>query len=275
MWVQVTLSLSRGSSIKNNPSGFPAYGLSGPVFNVARTNQIAALGYLSRINQSVVFVLWFERCSNFNFVYVFDTWRKWFWSFVPCLHFESSVQSAFCTNRYPWHQFSLLLVTVIHTTHLIYHNSQVDSHLAPKFFKVVARLLKKSWSPFSKTEKTFFYAVGVLDRPSKIRLGKRSLTYYKEDIRMDDIQRSSSPKSKMASSYCSSFGNKLNGKVCRGFIFENLFHPLYLLVGFWWNILVSNLATKFQNLVAKEKNLVALAPLLGAISRPAQNTCMS
>ena len=33
---------------------------------VARTNQIAALGYVSRTNQSVVCVLWFERCSNFN-----------------------------------------------------------------------------------------------------------------------------------------------------------------------------------------------------------------
>ena len=33
---------------------------------VARTNQIAALGYVSRTNQSAVFVLWFERCSNFN-----------------------------------------------------------------------------------------------------------------------------------------------------------------------------------------------------------------
>ena len=33
---------------------------------VARTNQIAALGYVSRTNHSVVFVLRFERCSNFN-----------------------------------------------------------------------------------------------------------------------------------------------------------------------------------------------------------------
>ena len=33
---------------------------------VARTNQIATLGYVYRTNQSVVFVLWFERCSNFN-----------------------------------------------------------------------------------------------------------------------------------------------------------------------------------------------------------------
>ena len=32
----------------------------------SRTNRIAALGYVFRTNQSVVFVLWFERCSNFN-----------------------------------------------------------------------------------------------------------------------------------------------------------------------------------------------------------------
>ena len=62
------------------------------------------------------------------------------------------------------------------------------SHLAPKFFKVVANS-KKSWSPFSKTNKIFLYAVSVLDRPSKIKLGKRSLTCYKVDTRMDDIQR--------------------------------------------------------------------------------------
>ena len=33
---------------------------------VSRTNQIAAVGYVFRTNQRVVFVLWFERCSNFN-----------------------------------------------------------------------------------------------------------------------------------------------------------------------------------------------------------------
>ena len=33
---------------------------------VSRTNQIAAVGYVFRTYQSVVFVLWFERCSNFN-----------------------------------------------------------------------------------------------------------------------------------------------------------------------------------------------------------------
>ena len=38
----------------------------------------------------------------------------------------------------------------------------------------------------------------------------------------------------------------------------------------WLEILVAYLATNFQDLVAKVKNLVALAPVLGAILRPAQ-----
>ena len=63
------------------------------------------------------------------------------------------------------------------------------------------------------------------------------------------------------------FGNKLNEEVCRGFIFANLFNSLYLLVRLWWNILVANLATNFQDLVAKVENVVALAPVSGAISR--------
>ena len=39
---------------------------------------------------------------------------------------------------------------------------------------------------------------------------------------------------------------------------------------FFWNrtFLVANLATNFQDLVAKVENLVALAPVLGAISGP-------
>ena len=35
----------------------------------------------------------------------------------------------------------------------------------------------------------------------------------------------------------------------------------------WLEILVANLGTNFQDLVAKVKNLVALAPVLGAILR--------
>jgi len=36
----------------------------------------------------------------------------------------------------------------------------------------------------------------------------------------------------------------------------------------WLEILVANLASKFQDLVANVKNLVALAPVLAAILRP-------
>ena len=64
------------------------------------------------------------------------------------------------------------------------------------------------------------------------------------------------------------FENKHNEEVCEGFIFANLFNSLYLLVGLWWNILVANLVTNFQDLVTKVKKLVALAPVLGAISSP-------
>ena len=81
-----------------------------------------------------------------------------------------------------------------------------DSHLAPKFFKVVANS-KKRWSPFLKTNKTFFFffAVSILDKPSKIKLGKRSFMCHKVDSRMDDLQPSSSPKFKMASSHQSRY----------------------------------------------------------------------
>ena len=45
--------------------------------------------------------------------------------FVLGLHFVSGLQSAFCTNRYPWHQYSLFLVTVIRTTHNLPQNTCV------------------------------------------------------------------------------------------------------------------------------------------------------
>ena len=71
-----------------------------------------------------------------------------------------------------------------------------DSHLAPKFFKVVANS-KKVGRHFQRQTKPFFYAAIVLE----IKFGKRSFTCYKEDTRMENMQRSSSTKSKMASSY--------------------------------------------------------------------------
>ena len=60
-----------------------------------------------------------------------------------------------------------------------------DNHLAPKFFKVVANS-KKVGHHFQRQTKPHYYAVSV-----------QSVS----DTRMDDIQRSSSPKSKMVSSY--------------------------------------------------------------------------
>ena len=45
--------------------------------------------------------------------------------FVRSLHFVSGLQSALCTERYPWHQHSLFLVIVIRTTHTIYHKIPV------------------------------------------------------------------------------------------------------------------------------------------------------
>ena len=76
-----------------------------------------------------------------------------------------------------------------------------DTHLVPKFFKVVANLKKIGYHFQRQTTPFFFNTVNVLHRPSKIKLGKRSSTCYKVDTRMDDIQHSSSLKSKMASSY--------------------------------------------------------------------------
>ena len=83
---------------------------------------------------------------------------------------------------------------------------------------------------------------------------------------MDDIQRSSPPKSKMASSYPSR---------CMCCVLETILTRKFaadlslLTFQFTMMILVADLATNFQELVAEEKNLVALAPVLGAISRPA------
>ena len=41
----------------------------------------------------------------------------------------------------------------------------------------------------------------------------------------------------------------------------------------WLEILVANLATNFQDLVTKEKNLVTSAPVLGTILRPVLRIC--
>ena len=58
------------------------------------------------------------------------------------------------------------------------------------------------------------------------------------------------------------FGNRLNEKLCNRFIFTRSLGKV------WLEILVANLATNFQELAAKVKNLVALASVLGTILRP-------
>ena len=67
------------------------------------------------------------------------------------------------------------------------------------FWKPFGSLIFQSGTQFKKF-KPFLYAVSVLDRTSKMKLGKRSFMCHKVDSRMDDIQPLSSPKSKMASS---------------------------------------------------------------------------
>ena len=101
---------------------------------------------------------------------------------------------------------------------------------------------------------------------------------YKEDTRMGHIQHERLLKSKMASSddkftfeIVLRFGNELNKELCRRFILIYLYKSSTITgslgkVGL--EILVAKLATNFQDLVAKVKNLVALAPVLGAILRP-------
>ena len=104
---------------------------------------------------------------------------------------------------------------------------------------------------------------------------------YKEDIRMGHTQREWWPKSKMTSSddrftfeivHVLHFGNGLNVlTLTRGTLLQiYLYKSSRITLGrVWLEILVANLATNFQDLVAKVKNLVALVPVLGAILRPA------
>ena len=71
---------------------------------------------------------------------------------------------------------------------------------------------------------------------------------------MYDMQCSSSPKSKMVSSY------RLRCMCC--ILETNLTRK------FAADLSVANLVTNFQDLVAKVKNLVVLVPVLGKISCP-------
>ena len=68
------------------------------------------------------------------------------------------------------------------------------------------------------------------------------------------------------------FGNDLNKELCSRFILIYLYKTSTITRSIGkvsLEILVAKLATNFQDLVANVKNLVALAPVLGAILRPA------
>ena len=67
-----------------------------------KTLQILSLHFVPTL-QSAVYILYL--------VYIF---------YPVC-----SLLSAFCTNRYPWHQYSLFLFSIIRTTHTIYHRIPV------------------------------------------------------------------------------------------------------------------------------------------------------
>ena len=160
---------------------------------------------------------------------MFESWSVWLrksmpWSFSLCYSICCLYQFTVCTSTVAW-SFRIRFLGCLWVSFICvpmsdsfmwsisweYSKSTVqvqgaklfffsDSHLASKFFKVVANS-KKVRRHFERQTKPFFYPVSVLDRPSKIKLRKRSLTCHKVDTRMDDIQRSSSPKAKIASSY--------------------------------------------------------------------------
>ena len=114
---------------------------------------------------------------------------KWNISFLLHFHSVNSWDITWSCTNHPsvTIQFKLQDMTLIFFS---------DSHLAPKSYKVVANS-KKAGHHFPRQTKLFFYTVIILE----IKLGKRSLTCYKVDTRMDDMQCPSSPKSKMVSSY--------------------------------------------------------------------------
>ena len=58
-------------------------------------------------------------------------------SAVCSLYFVSDLLSAFCINRYLWHQYSLFLVTFIHTTHIILQYKTASKSIGSKFLNNV------------------------------------------------------------------------------------------------------------------------------------------
>ena len=166
-----------------------------------------------------------------------------------------SMPQVFNTNK--WRGKRWTPSSVKGTRLVLQANEQV--HIYPtvreinSFFLIATQLLHSSkWQPikkkvgrhFQRQTKPFFYAVIALE----IKLGIFNVL---QSGHQDPIWRLVIDREHVLR-----FGNKLNEEVCRGFTFENF-------------LIVANLANNFQDLVAKVKNLVALAPVVGAISRPA------
>ena len=131
------------------------------------------------------------------------------------------------------------------------------------FFLIATWLLiQKKLVTIFKDEKNLFLCFSVADK-DLLRAAKWTLGWMIYNVQAHLTPRWCLVINRDA---CAAFWKQLNEKVCHRFIFVTLFNSLYLLVRLWWNILVANLATNFQDLVTKVKNLVTLAPVSGAIS---------
>ena len=70
-----------------------------------------------------------KNTSNSQSTYFVPTLQSTF-----CIQSAVCIRSAVCTNRYPWHQYSLFLVTIIRTKHTIYHKTHVWVNSVFSFF---------------------------------------------------------------------------------------------------------------------------------------------
>ena len=107
------------------------------------------------------------------------TFKLWKWNGLHQNYKTVLIWSSWkskCKAPLSGYKLIVLIVTITKTNNNIQGMKLIffsDSHLAAKFFKVVANS-KKGGCHFQRQTKPFFYAVNVLDGPSKINLGKRS-----------------------------------------------------------------------------------------------------
>ena len=90
-------------------------------------------------------------------------------SAVCSQHFVSGLlQSAFCTNRLLWHQYSLFLVTVIRKTHTIYHKILVCELI--RHFRIFVLFRVNSLLSFCKNVEITYNVSSNPPTPQKITL---------------------------------------------------------------------------------------------------------